>query len=125
MVSLMKINGSVLRGLRKQHNLSQEKLAEIIGVSTRTISFWECELKKINKNLMISLTDYFDVPVSMLTETNEDNELVSTTTLSRAELYQKENMLLEKLMRSFEQYAKDTSYTSSTCDIYKQTKKEW
>lgn len=49
MVSLMKINGSVLRGLRKQHNLSQEKLAEIIGVSTRTISFWECELKKITK----------------------------------------------------------------------------
>ena len=32
----------ILKEYRKEKNLTQEQLSEIIGISSRTISYWEC-----------------------------------------------------------------------------------
>ena len=110
----MKINGSVLRGLRKNNDLSQEKLAEIVNVSTSTISMWETEIKNIKEQHLYALADYFKVNVSTFLRGQEE---VPKSVLSRDELHKKENILLEKLMHSFEQYAQDKA---NSYDIYRQ-----
>ena len=110
----MKINGSVLRGLRKNNDLSQEKLAEIVNVSTSTISMWETEIKNIKEQHLYALANYFKVNVSTFLRGQEE---VPKSVLSRDELYKKENILLEKLMHSFEQYAHDKA---NSYDIYRQ-----
>ena len=103
----MKIDGAVLKRLRKQNKISQEKLATILCVSTSKISSWERGIKEIDPDSIELLADYFQIPVSSLTEMKEYIEFVPTGELSREELYLKENVLLEKLMKSFERYAKE------------------
>jgi len=34
--------GQVIRRLRKEHNLTQEELAEQLNVSNQAVSKWEC-----------------------------------------------------------------------------------
>ena len=62
--------GLKIQALRKTKNLTQEQLAESIGVSWRTISNLETE-KVIPKLLLIyDLAQYFDVSIDELVSNN-------------------------------------------------------
>ncbi len=62
--------------LRKKNNLSQEELAEKIGVSRQAISKWESgtSLPEIEK--LISLSEYFNVSIDYLVKEQAEDEQI-------------------------------------------------
>ena len=50
--------GSFLKELRKEKNVTQEQLAEILGVSSRTVSRWETGSNLPDLDLLMSLAGY-------------------------------------------------------------------
>lgn len=50
-----------IKFLRKQNNLSMDKLAKEIGVAKSSISNWEKETAQPRKKVLIKLSDFFNV----------------------------------------------------------------
>ena len=53
--------GKFLKGLRKQKGLTQEQIAEKFHVSNRTISRWENGNNMPDLDILIELSDYYEV----------------------------------------------------------------
>ena len=60
--------GAFIKTLRKENNLTQEQLAEALGVSNRTISRWETGNNIPDLDMLIILADYFDIEIKELIE---------------------------------------------------------
>ncbi len=61
-----KIFSERLKLLREERNISQEELAELIGVSNAAISKWENGLMDISGNNILVLCDFFGVSADYL-----------------------------------------------------------
>ena len=75
--------GSFLRELRNEKNLSQEKLAEEFGVTSRSISRWENGNTMPDISIIIELADFYDVDIREIIRgerksENMDKELKDT-----------------------------------------------
>lgn len=55
--------GQFLKGLRKERGVTQGQLAEILGVSDRSISRWENGVTMPDLDLLIELARYHDVEI--------------------------------------------------------------
>ena len=55
-----------LKQLRKQKKLTQQELADLIEVSSRTVSYWEKGKREITSNKLGQLADLFDVSIPHL-----------------------------------------------------------
>ena len=64
--------------LRKKSNLSQEQLAEKLGVSRQAISKWESGKAVPESDTLISISKYFDVTLDYLMK--EENSLSEAVT---------------------------------------------
>ncbi|MHC5247422.1 helix-turn-helix domain-containing protein [Enterococcus sp. LJL90] len=58
--------GEKLKKLRVDNNLTQEELANVIHVSRGTISSWEVGRTYPNLDIIVSLSDYFEVSLDQL-----------------------------------------------------------
>ncbi len=58
--------GKRLKQLRLQANLSQEELAEYIGVATKTVSYWENAHNPVTLNKIPLIAGVLNVPVYKL-----------------------------------------------------------
>ena len=58
--------GGFLRTLRKERGVTQEQLAEVLGVSGRTVSRWETGYNMPDIDLLIELADYYGVEIREL-----------------------------------------------------------
>ena len=58
--------GSFLKTLRKEKNLTQEQLAEQLGVSNRTISRWETGNNMPDISLLTEIAEFYDVSIPEL-----------------------------------------------------------
>ena len=58
---------NILLSYRKKHNLSQEELAEKIGVSQQMISYIESGLKEPKTTILIRIADIFNCSLDELT----------------------------------------------------------
>ena len=61
----MEIN-EMIRFLRLKVNLTQDKLAESIGVTTNTIQNWESGNKKPSLKAILTISDFFNVSTDYL-----------------------------------------------------------
>lgn len=68
--------GNKITDLRKQNNLSQEELAEKVGVTRQTISKWELEETTPDINQAKKLSNIFNISLDELTNNNVNNILV-------------------------------------------------
>lgn len=74
--------GSFLKKLRKENGLTQEQLAEKLGVSNRTVSRWETGINIPDLDIIIDLSQLYRVDIKELlagertTEKSEDTCLV-------------------------------------------------
>lgn len=60
------IVGSLIADLRKEHQLTQKQLAEILHISTSTLAHYEQGICIPPQNTMIIIADFFHVPVDYL-----------------------------------------------------------
>ena len=56
--------GSFLKALRQEKKLTQEQLAEQMGVSRRTVSRWETGNNLPDLSMLVELADYYDVDLN-------------------------------------------------------------
>ena len=55
--------GAFLKDLRREKGITQEQLAEELGVSDRTISRWETGNNMPDISLLVEIADFFDVSI--------------------------------------------------------------
>ncbi len=82
--------GENLQKLRKRKNISQESLAEELGVSRQTIGKWENGTTYPETECLIQISDFFDVSIDTLlkgtvAETNITETLSSDKAFSQTE----------------------------------------
>ena len=76
--------GALLRDLRKEKGVTQEELAEKMMVSNRTVSRWETGSNLPDIEILIELSDYYDVDLREILdgerkgENNMDKDLKDT-----------------------------------------------
>ncbi|MGC7323333.1 helix-turn-helix transcriptional regulator, partial [Mycobacteroides abscessus subsp. massiliense] len=63
-----------LQMLRTERHMSQETLAEAVGVSRQAISKWESGLANPEMEKIIRLSDLFQVSIDYLVKENETRE---------------------------------------------------
>lgn len=65
-----------LKEIRKKNNISQQELAQKLGITQATLSGWENEKYEIDNNSLLKCSELFDVSVDyLLGNTIEPNEL--------------------------------------------------
>ena len=69
--------GCFLKELRKEKNLTQEQLAEKLGVARRTVSRWETGYNLPDMDIFIELSDYYGVELRELLDGERRNENVN------------------------------------------------
>ena len=60
------IDFSILKDIREDHDLTQEKMAEILGVKRSTYSLWELGINIIPINDLSNFADYFDLNIDYI-----------------------------------------------------------
>ena len=90
-----------LKKLRKEKGFSQEELAAKLNVVRQTISKWEKGLSVPDAQLLISLSEILETPVSVLLgETIESKESVSDKNAIAEQLSRVNSQLSEKTLRN-------------------------
>lgn len=75
--------GAFLKQLRNEKGITQEQLAEILGVSGRTVSRWETGTNLPDLSILVQISEYYDVEIKEILNgerksENMDNELKET-----------------------------------------------
>ena len=83
--------GSTIKKLRRDRNITQEQLAELLGISTNAVSQWECDKTAPDISHIPSLASIFEVSADILleidiTKTKKQAEIKAFTT-KYAELF--------------------------------------
>lgn len=71
-MNMIKI-GEFLRTLRREKGLTQEQLADKFGVSNRTVSRWETGHNMPDFDVLIELSDFYEVDLRELLEGEREN----------------------------------------------------
>lgn len=66
--------GSFFKELRNEKNLTQEQLAEVFGVSRRTVSRWETGSNMPDLALLVEMADYYDIDLRELLDGERKSE---------------------------------------------------
>lgn len=75
MIDQTKIGG-FLRELRKEKELTQEQLAEKLGVSSRSVSRWENGNTLPELGLLVELADYYEVDIREIIDGERKSEIM-------------------------------------------------
>lgn len=68
--------GSFLKELRKEKGLTQEQLAEILGVTNRSVSRWENGVNMPDFDLVIELANHFEVSIEEFLNGERRNDMI-------------------------------------------------
>lgn len=97
-----KKTGSLLKELRKEKGMTQEQLAEYLNVSGRTISRWETGANLPDLDLLVTLSDYYDIDIRELLDgerkSEKMNEELKETLLKTADYTNHEKQQIAKRM---------------------------
>lgn len=69
---MKKTLGQKISGLRKQHKMTQDELAEKMGVSAQAVSKWENDLSIPDIPILMELSDFFHVSLDSLLKDKEE-----------------------------------------------------
>ena len=73
MIDQVKI-GNFLRELRKEKGQTQEEIANMFGVSSRSVSRWENGNTMPDLGILVELADYYDVDIRELIDGERKTE---------------------------------------------------
>lgn len=66
--------GQFLKELRKEKGLTQEQLAEILGVAGRTVSRWENASNMPDLSLLLEIAEFYDVELKEILDGERENK---------------------------------------------------
>lgn len=66
--------GCLLKELRKERGLTQEQVAELFGVTDRTVSRWENGKNIPDISVLVEISDYYEVSIMELIEGERNDE---------------------------------------------------
>ena len=66
--------GQFLRECRKEKGITQEQLAEMLGVTNRSVSRWENGSNLPDLDILIEMADYYDVELRELLDGERKSE---------------------------------------------------
>ena len=69
-----KVIGGFLKELRKEKGITQEQFAEIIGVSSRSLSRWETGSNMPDLDVLILIADYYEVELREILDGERKSE---------------------------------------------------
>ena len=69
--------GSFLKELRKEKNITQERLAGKLGVSGRTVSRWETGYNMPDISLLVEIADIFEVSIPEIINGERKSEIMN------------------------------------------------
>ncbi len=72
--------GAFLKELRGEKQLTQEQLAEILGVTNRSISRWENGVNMPDFDLVIEIAKYYDISIEEILDGERKNEMIDKDT---------------------------------------------
>jgi transcriptional regulator with XRE-family HTH domain len=100
-MDLVKI-GTFLKELRKEKNITQEELADKMGVSRRTVSRWETGSNMPDMDILIDISDFYEVDLrEILDGERKDSQMdkeMKETVLKVAEFSNEEKANILKNM---------------------------
>lgn len=105
--------GSFIQQLRKENNLTQEQLADKLGVSNRSVSRWENGTTMPDIALMKCICDEFDISISeLINGERQDSSPNEINTEEKAMLKTKEiaNIILELSKHESKQKTKTVTF---------------
>lgn len=76
--------GTTIRGLRKQHHLSQTELAKAVHVSQATVTAWETGKAEPSSSALNTLASYFNVSADYLLGRKSPADRVHNMTVDEA-----------------------------------------
>ena len=68
--------GNYIYSLRKKQKISQQDLADILGVTNKAVSKWENGKAKPTTNVLRKMASYFQIPVEELLIRNQYQNLI-------------------------------------------------
>ena len=100
--------GSTIKYLRHEKDVTQEQLAEYLGITSRAISQWECERTVPDVYMLPTIADYFNVSIDYLFHSDKD-EYEKTVKEYEAKYYNlwnrnKKSELLEVMKEAVTRY---------------------
>ena len=66
--------GAFLKELRREKNMTQEQLAEVLGVSGRTVSRWETGFNMPDLSILVQIADYYEVDLREIMDGERKSE---------------------------------------------------
>ena len=102
--------GLFLKTLRKEKNITQEVLAEVLNVSSRTVSRWETGSNMPDISLLVELSEFYQVSIPELIDGERKSEKMDQETkdtaikmaeYSKNELYTKKREIVSALSMIF------------------------
>lgn len=87
---------STIKNLRKQRDLTQEQIAEALGISCQAISKWETNLSFPDITLLPIISDYFGVSVDYLLghDISKRNEEIDATCQYADKLFENNDAIM-------------------------------
>ena len=95
-----------IRRLRKERLLTQEQLAEVLGVTTGAVYKWEAKLSVPDIGLIVEMADFFDTSVDVLLGYEmKDNGLDATVKRLQEYRRKKDRAGLTEAEKAIKRYA--------------------
>ena len=82
--------GCLLRELRKEKGMTQEQLAEQLGVSNRSVSRWENGINMPDISILVEISEFFEVGILELIEGERKQEEMDSNDLKKIANYSDE-----------------------------------
>lgn len=93
--------GRFLKELRNEKEITQEQLAEILGVSGRTVSRWETGTNLPDLSILVQISEFYDVEIKEILsgerKNGNMNEELKETLLKVADYHELEKQKAEKV----------------------------
>lgn len=94
--------GAFLKTLRNEKHITQEQLAEMFYVSSRTVSRWETGSNMPDLSILVELADFYDVDIREILDGERKSEIMNQETketlMKVAEYTDAEKKKLQKRM---------------------------
>ena len=94
--------GNKLKELRKARHISQDELAQVVGVSRATVGSWECARRQISIKHEEKICKHFKLPVDFFRENDAKDEIIDLLERARL-LFKNKNLPLEEKQKLSEE----------------------